>query len=617
MTVEILRVNLSKSTVRVEELDEETVTLFLGGKSLGTLLVYREVPPATDPLSPSNKIVFAAGFFNALVPGASKVSVVSRSPLTGLIHDSSAGDFFGPLLRKAGFNGIVVEGASKDPVYLWVNDGEAEIRGAEKLWSLRVPQATRRIRDETSAKASVAVIGPGGENLVRFAHIAFDEERAAGRGGLGAVMGSKKLKGIAVYGSKKPSVADEESLSRLGRKWYDYFASSGRYADMRTYGTTNALLYSAQMGMSPSYNFRKPWIPVELAEKLGGGEVKKREAEPPWYIHGASCPIKCARYAKSRFKGFEFLVKPEYENLAMLGASTGVFDLDAVLYFNRLVDDLGIDSISTGNVIAWFLELVEEGLLDPASYGITAEGFGDAEAVERLINDIAYRRGIGAVLAEGVAEASRILGVGGERAVHVKKLEAPAWDPRGRRGLAVSYATADVGASHLRGWPRTRDPPSSGPARDVVKSMADARDLDALFDTLGICRFVPYPREAIVEFYKYVTGEERSIEDLLLVPRRAEALARIHAVLSGLYPPLHDDIPRRWMEPEPEGPLRGEKAFIDEQDKVEAIREYYRIRGWHPELGVPLPETVERLGLEWARGDALKALESAMKRSLA
>jgi len=363
--------------------------------------------------------------------------------------------------------------------------------------------------------------------------------------------------------------------------------------------------------MSPSYNFKRPWVPEELAAKLAGDEIKKREVEPPWYLHGRSCPIKCARYTRTRYKGREFTVKPEY---AMLGAAPGVWDTDAVLYFNRLADDLGLDTISAGNTIAWFLEAVEEGLIDPRDHGFQAQGFGDADAVEKLLEMIAHRRGIGAILAEGAREAARILGAGADRAVHVKGLEAPAWDPRGRRGLAVSYATADVGASHLRGWPRTRDPPSAGPAKDVVPSMADNRDWDALLDSLGICRFVPYPRDAILEFYKLVTGEEATEEQLKNVSRRAEALARIHAALDWLHPPRDDDIPPRWMEPEPEGPLAGTKAFLDDQDKQEAIRYYWQLRGWHPELGTPLPETLEQLGIGWAREDALRALESQAKR---
>ncbi len=614
LNLKILRVNLTTNKIGVDELGKEEGELFLGGKSLGYYLVYRNVAPGTDPLSPANVIVYSAGFFNALVPGASKVSVVSKSPLTGLIHDSSSGDYFGPYLRKAGYNAVLVEGSSKDPVYLWINNDKVDIRSAEKIWGATTRDTIITLRREVGENSSIAAIGVAGEKLVRIASIIFDGERAAGRGGLGAVMGSKNLKAIVVYGDKKPFVRYPDKLEELGKYWYERFSTHPRYEDMRKYGTTNALIYSTQIGMSPSYNFKRPWVPLELASKLGGDEVKKRETIAPWYLHGKSCPIKCARYVRGRYKTWEFLVKPEYENIAMLGAATGVFDLDPVLYFNRIVNDLGLDSISTGNVIAWFLELVEEGLVNPQDFGIRAKGLGDVEAVETLIRLIARREGVGAILAEGVAKASKILGVGLEKAVHVKGLEAPAWDPRGRKGLAVSYATADVGASHLRGWPKTRDPPSTGPAREVVESMARARDEDALMDTLGICRFVPYPLDAIREFYNAITGEETSINDLLIIPKRAEALSRIFAVLDHLNPTMEDDIPPRWMEPQPSGPLKGERAFIDEQDKIEAIREYYRIRGWHEELGVPLPDTVKSLGLDFAVKDAERALKYAAMR---
>jgi aldehyde:ferredoxin oxidoreductase len=366
--------------------------------------------------------------------------------------------------------------------------------------------------------------------------------------------------------------------------------------------------------MSPSYNFTRPWIPEELASKLSGRPVKEREVDAPWYIHGANCPIKCARYVKAKYRGVEFEVKTEYENLAMLGAATGVFNIDAVLYFNYLVDELGLDSISTGNVIAWLLELVERGLISSEEIGFDVKGFGDEEAVVKLIKMIAERRGIGSVLAEGVARAAEILGRGSDLAVHVKGLEAPAWDPRGRLGFAVSYATADVGASHLRGWPPTTKPPSAGPAREIVPGLARQRDRDALYDTFGICRFVPYPDEALEEFYFVVTGERKSIEELLKVPVRAENLARIHDVIDHVTPPLDDAIPPKWMSPIPEGPLKGVRAFLDENDMKEAIREYYRVRGWDETYGVPLPETLEKLGLSWAVNDAKLALEIVKRR---
>ena len=610
----ILRVDLTREKTSIWEIPWDECKLWLGGKSLAYYLGYKLIPPGTDPLSPGNRLIFAAGFLNAVAPGASKVSVLAKSPLTRLLHDSHAGDYFGPYLRKSGLNAIVVEGRLSSPGYLWIRDGEAEIRSADKLWGKTVSEATDAIRRETSLSASVAAIGPAGENLVKYAHIAFDIYRAAGRGGLGAVMGSKNLKAIAIYSQGNVEPRDPEMLKRLRDYWYRHFAESPRYAHTRTYGTTSALEFAAAASMSPSYNFRKPWIPEELAKRLGGDAVKSREVEAPWFIHGKTCPVRCARYVRAKYGDRVFEVKPEYENLAMLGAAPGVFELDPVLYYNWLVDELGIDSISAGNTIAWFLELVEEGIVDPSEYGVDAKGFGDIEAVERLLRMIAERRGIGAVLAEGVRRASEILGVGAERAVHVKGLEAPAWDPRGRRALGVSYATADVGASHLRGWPRPHEPPTAGPAKELVPSMAENRDRDALLDTMGICRFVSYPIEAIQDFIRALTGWSPSKEELLEAPRRAEALARIHDAIDHLVPPLDDIVPPRWMEPIPEGPLRGVKAFLDWDDLKEAVREYYRLRGWHEELGVPLPETLEKLGIAWAAEDARRALEAVRQR---
>ncbi len=611
----LLRVNLSKGTWRVEDLSEDDLELFIGGKALAYLLAYREIPPGTDPLSPANKLYFVTGPFSALVPGASKVTVLSKSPLTRLLHDSHAGDFFGPLLRRAGFDALAIEGSASSPVYLYVSSRGVELLDASSLWGLSVSETVEKLRAKHPGRVSVAAIGPAGERLVRFATIMFDEERAAGRGGLGAVMGSKKLKAIVVEGDgRPPEPAEPQSLKAEGERWFNFFATSPRFADMRAYGTTNALIYSAALGMSPAYNFETPYIPEELAARISGDAIKELEVDPPWFIHGGSCPVKCARYVQAVYKGVRFRVKPEYENIAMLGAATGVFDREAVLYFNRLADDLGLDTISAGNVIAWLLELVERGLIGEDEIGFPVKGFGDSEAVERLLRMIAERRGIGAILAEGVKRAAEILGRGAELAVHVKGLEAPAWDPRGRRGLAVSYATADVGASHLRGWPRTRDPPSAGPARDVVASMARSRDDDALRDSLSLCRFVSYPSEEIPRLYRLVTGLERSLEDLYMAPQRAEALARIHDALDWLVPPIHDDVPPKWMRGQPTGPLKGVAAFLSEEDKREAIREYYKLRGWHPELGVPTPETLERLGISWAASDAERALETVRAR---
>ncbi|KQH81423.1 aldehyde ferredoxin oxidoreductase family protein, partial [Thermococcus thioreducens] len=438
----LARVNLTAGKVTYEELPDEIIRKFIGGKGLGYYLIYREVPPGTEPLSEANKFVFAPGGLTGLVPGSSKVIAVSKSPETKLISDSSGGDAFGPKL-KGHFDALIIEGKAEEPVYLYVHDGKVEILSAEHLWGKGNYEVARRLWKE-HPKASMALIGPAGERLSRIANVIYDTERASGRGGLGAVLGSKKVKAVVVEPGEKPKVANPEEFQKLWMEFYNEFATNPKYEHTRNYGTTDALRSAASLGMSPAYNFSRPYIPDELASKLAGDEVKKYEAEPEWFVHGKSCPIKCARYVEVEYKGRKIRVKPEYESIAMLGAATGVFNFPAVAYFNWLVNDLGLDSIATGATIGWFFEMVEKGLLTEEEIGFPVKGFGDEEAEEKLIKLMAERKGIGAVLADGVKRACERLGRGCEFAVHVKGMESPAWDPRGRRTYALSYATADV-----------------------------------------------------------------------------------------------------------------------------------------------------------------------------
>ncbi len=608
----IARVNLAEGKVTYEKLPDEVIRGFIGGKGLGYYLIYREVPPGTDPLSPTNKFVFAPGGMTGLVPGSSKVIAVSKSPETGLISDSSGGDALGPKL-KGHFDALIIEGKSEEPVYLYVHDGEVGILLAEHLWGRGNYEVAREIWEE-HPQASIALIGPAGEKLSRIANIIYDTERASGRGGLGAVLGSKGVKAVVVEPGEKPKVANPEEFQRLWQSFYDEFATNPKYEHSRNYGTSDGLRSSASLGMSPAYNFSRPYIPDELASRLGGDEVKKYEITPEWFIHGKSCPIKCARYVEVEYKGRRIRVKPEYESMAMLGAATGVFNFPAVAYFIHLVNDLGLDSIAAGNTIAWLFEMVERGLIGEDEIGFPVKGFGDEEAEERLIKLIAERRGIGAILADGVKRACERLGRGCEFAVHVKGMESPAWDPRGRRTYALSYATADVGASHLRGWPRPHQLPNQGPAKELVPSMIEGRDESYITDMLGTCKFVPYKMEDLARLYSIVTGEEWTVEELRKRAWTVESIARIHNALDWITPPLDDTIPPRWWEPEPDGPAKGNAAFIDYNDFAEARREFYRHRSWHEELGVPLPETMEKLSLPEFREDANKALETVRRR---
>ncbi|WP_456366049.1 aldehyde ferredoxin oxidoreductase family protein [Thermococcus sp.] len=609
----IARVNLTRGRVTYEKLSDEIIEKFIGGKGLGYYLIYREVPPGTDPLSPANKFVFAPGGMTGLVPGSSKVIAVSKSPETRLISDSSGGDAFGPKL-KGHFDALIIEGRSEEPVYLYVHDGEVEILPAEHLWGRGNHEVAREIWRE-HPKASMALVGPAGERLSRIANVIYDTERASGRGGLGAVLGSKKVKAVVVEPGEKPAVANLKEFQKLWQKFYDEFATNPKYEHTRNYGTSDALRSAASLGMSPAYNFSRPHIPDELASRLAGDEVKKYEIEPEWFVHGKSCPIKCARYVEVEYKGRRFRVKPEYESMAMLGAATGVFNFPAVAYFNWLVNNLGLDSIATGNTIAWLFEMVERGLIGEDEMGFSVKGFGDEEAEEKLIKMMAEGKGFGAVLADGVKRACERLGRGCNLAVHVKGMEAPAWDPRGRRTYALSYATADVGASHLRGWPRPHQLPNQGPAKELVPSMIEGRDESYITDMLGTCKFVPYKLEDLAELYSLVTGEKWTVEELRKRAWAVESIARIHDVLDWVIPPLDDTIPERWWEPEPDGPAEGNKAFIDCNDFLEARREFYRLRGWDEELGVPLPETMGALGLPELKGDAERALKTVRKRT--
>jgi len=616
-------VDLSSGKVRIEELSRELVELFVGGKGFLYYYGFSLIPPSIDPLDPEeNVLIVAPGALAAHAPGASKIGFLAKSPLTNILCDTYAGQVFGSKMKMAGFDALIVTGASDEPIYLYLEDGRVEIRGAKHLWGSSTWDTVIGVRRETRSGASVAAIGPAGERLVRFANIIVDGFRAAGRCGLGAVMGAKKLKAIAVWGRRPPSRASVEEWREAYLAIYRRIERDEPTRAWARYGTNDGVSVCSRLSMCPGWHWKRPWLPEDEAKRLGGDEVLARElgraGYKPYagYLWGWGCPVKCSKLVSPRREGYEHIVvKPEYENLAMLGVATGVLDPDEVIYIEWLVNRLGMDSISFGETVSWLMELYEDGLLSREELdGLTVEPrFGEAEAVKQLARLIAERRGIGAVLAEGVEKAAKILGRGGDRAVHVKGLESAAWDPRGRRGFAVSYATADVGASHLRGWPRPHERPSKGPAKEMVRSFLEDRDHKALLDSLGLCAFVPYEDEEITRMYKAVTGLEKSIEELRLVGWRTEALARIHAALAGRVPE-GDTVPKRWMEPIPEGPLRGEKAALSWEDLREAIREFYRARGYHEEYGVPLPETLEKLGLGFAAEEAQRALREVERR---
>ncbi len=600
MERKLLFVNLSNGSIREEKVDEYLHSRFLGGKGFCTYLIYKHSRPAIDPFSEENVAVIAPGALAGYAPASGKTCFGAVSPLTGLIHDSYAGEVFGPKLRMAGYDGIVIKGKANGPVYLLVTDEGADLIDAEELWGKKVSEVTRYLKEKYGKSASVAAVGPAAERGVRYGSIIVDYHRAAGRGGIGTVWASKGLKAVVVKAAKPlPEPAKGRKAWReLATELYNKFSKLGKY--FSKYGTNNGLVTADKLGMAPHYNFKYPHL-GDVGE-LKGDNIIQRALKPEEIedhsVFGYMCPIKCSKVIR------EMNVKSEYEHLGMLGAADGIYKLEEVLRSVILVDDLGLDSISTGNVIGWAAESEERGFLKDVMK------WGDAEKQRELIENIAFRKGIGAVLAEGVKRAARILGFGEDWAVHVKGLEAPAWDPRGLLGFGLSYATADVGASHLRGWPRPHRPPTE-PAVKALDSLLYDRDKTSVADHMGTCVFLSYDFEDWARLLDVVYGMDVDVDDLRKLSWRTESLARLWALQAG-YSSKDDTVPRRWMEPVPKGPNKGLKAFLSWEDLEEAKREYYKRRGWSPREGVPLPSTLKSLDLDFAIPEAellLKRME--------
>ncbi len=588
-----LQVDLEKGTVERRKIPDDVSKKFMGGKGFCTYFIYKESFPLQDPFSKHNVAVIATGALSGYAPGSGKVCFGAISPLTGLIHDSYAGEVLGPKLRMAGIDAIVVKGKSDEPVNLIVTNEGAFLESARDVWGLGVKEVTKRLKEKYGNKASVAAIGPAGEKLVRYASIIVDYHRAAGRGGIGAVWGSKGLKAVVVRAAKplpEPALGRDEWRGIVK----ELYLNLGKRTKFAKYGTNNGLVTSDMLGMAPHYNFKLNHR-GDVGELTGENIVSKSlpvdRLDPSTY--GYMCPAKCPKVIEG--------IKSEYEHLGMLGAADGIYTLKDVLKAIDLVDNFGIDSISGGNVIGWLMESVERGALD---YDIK---WGDAEKQRELLSKIAERKDIGAILAEGVKRASQILGIGEEWAVHVKGLEAPAWDPRGLLGFGLSYATADVGASHLRGWPSPHKPPKE-PAVNALDSLIENRDLTSVTDHMGTCVFLPYTFDDYAKLLNVVYGWKINADELRKLSWRTESLARIWALKAG-YRRDDDTMPPRWMEPAPSGPNKGLKAFLSWEDLEEAKTEYYKRRGWSPIHGIPLPSTLKALDLDFAIEDAVSLLQ--------
>ncbi len=593
----ILRIDLTKGEWKSEELDSKLTQKFIGGRGLGSKILFDEIDPKIDPLSPDNKLIMATGpLTGTSASAAGRYMAITKSPLTGTIACSNSGGHFGAELKFAGYDLVIFEGKAKEPVYVYIEDGKAEIRGAEKIWGKTTHEATDIIHGETDMDAKVACIGPGGERLVRFACIINDKHRAAGRSGVGAVMGSKNLKAVAVKGTGSITLADKEAFRKATLDGFQKIkANPVTSKGLPAYGTAILINIINASGILPTRNFQESVF--ESAEKISGEMI----ADKILIRNRAcfACPIGCGRVIKVTNPKYECQSEgPEYESDWAMGACCGVDDLDAIAKGNYLCDILGLDPISTGVTIACAMELFEKGIISLREVGRSLN-FGDAEAMVEMVRAIGYREGFGDILAEGSYRMAERFSHP-EYSISVKKQEFPAYDGRGAQGMGLQYATSNRGACHVRGYMTSPEilgsPVKLDPFETKDKAQWDKtfQDLTAVVDSSGICLFNTFALGGaeILEYLKAATGINMDLDELMRTGERIWNLERLFNLKAGLTGKDDTLPPRLLKEPISSGPAIGRVVELDKM-----LPEYYQLRGWDAE-GIPKKEKLKELGLE-------------------
>jgi aldehyde:ferredoxin oxidoreductase len=598
----LLEIDLTSGKTTNTPIADEKVEKYLGGRGLGARLLYDLLPPRTDPLSPENVLIFLTGpLTGSTVTGSSKFVVVTKSPLTNGWCDSYSSGKIAVELKKAGYDGMVIRGRSNHPCYLKVEDGSIEIREAGGIWGKDGFETERILKEsEKNPPAGVSSIGPAGENLCKFACINSDLYRQAGRGGVGAVMGSKRLKAILVKGTKGISLHDRKRLNELNRGNYQSAQKSQVAQARMKFGTPLTLNITHTGGILPTKNFQfGTW--EKALEKIDSVGVYQSVKSHKACI---SCFTPCGlitEASEGRYKGVR-VEGPEYETLGMFGSNLLIDSLPLIIQANVLCDKLGLDTISTGNVIGFMMECYERGLISARQ----AEGFelrfGDGEAALAAIELIAARKGIGDILAEGVRAAAGYVGGESHRfAMHVKGMEFPAYEPRGAFGSGLSYAVSPRGACHRRAWPPAMEILGSYPpytADGKAELIRQLYDENCVLHSLLVCdmpaKFIPLSLDDYADYFEAVTGEPISKKDFLAMAGRIETLIRMFNIREG-FTRKDDSLPYRTLsEPLPDGPAKGQ--FIGEENLNRMIDDYYACRGWDP-AGVPTAETLQKYDL--------------------
>lgn len=595
----VLSVNLSNSRHDQSRIDADILTRYIGGRGLGSYLALNQIPTHVDPLSPDNLLIFLTGPLTGTpFPGTGKFVVVTRSPATGTFCDSHSSGLLAPALRFAGYDVLIIRGQAPRPVYLWIEDDRISFCPADDLWGLDTYETERCLRDRHGHDdVGVAVIGPAGENRVKFASISSDYFRQAARGGVGAVMGSKNLKAVVVRGTGFIPVVDPVRMMELQQVQLAKLPGSPGGQSRVKYGTTATLTITNAAGMLPTLNFQKGTYPEATGKLDAEGMLAVTTGVAGCY----GCMMPCGRLVEVVHEGKPVRMEgPEYETIAMLGPNVGLNDPAWIVQLNLICDRLGMDTISAGSVLAFTMECIERGFItDPA---ISNLRFGKGEAASKYLHAIAHREGIGNLMAEGVKSLTQHIGNGSDRfAMHVKGLELPAYDPRAGFGTALTYSVAPRGGCHRRAWPPAKEILGNYPPYTVegkaamVKATFDQR---AVLHSLVACDFyadsLPISMAEYRDFVAVAAGYSYSLDEWAACSERIETTIRLFNVREG-FSRADDTLPLRLLEePLPDGPAKGQLFGRQGLDRM--LDEYYALRGWDQQ-GIPKPETVKQYAI--------------------
>ncbi|MEW5908976.1 MAG: aldehyde ferredoxin oxidoreductase family protein [Thermodesulfobacteriota bacterium] len=602
----VLIVDLEDQSTHTEDLDPQVAKDYIGGRGLGIYFLKNLMDPKSDPFASENILIMATGPLTGTgAPTGARYMVMTKSPLTGAVTCSNSGGFFPTELKRSGLDAVIFKGKSSKPVYLYIEKGTAQLRPADHLWGKTTHETTDLILSETDSRARVACIGPAGERQVLFASIMNDKDRAAGRSGVGAVMGDKKLKAVAVRGSGRIPLSDPEGFNAFNKEILDRFNDQVRKTPLglTVNGTAGVVVVTQNFGVLPTKNWQQGTF--DGWEKIQGERLTRDFLVSNKSCYG--CPIKCGRITKvsdPRFAGEG--EGPEYETIYALGSNCMVDDLAAITKANYICNELGLDTISMGSTIACAMELVERGYLNESEIGRPLR-WGDAEALVELTEMTGLRKGFGNRLAEGSFRLASSCGHP-ELAMVSKKQEFPGYEPRGVQGMGLAYATSPIGGSHMRGdpayfelfgIPKPMDPREwKGKARPVKAF----QDISAIIDSAGLCIFFAIRNltgkdldvlpTGILPYLNTATGAKYTLEELSRAGDRIITAERMFLVHAG-FTRENDTLPRRLThDPMPFGPAKGLTCRLEEM-----LDEYYRERGWNVK-GIPDPEKLKDLGLD-------------------